>query len=449
MPHHPMTTLVCLSFLGGSASGWHRMFDRLPAGFDPMPVDLPGFGSAAAIPGYGVGAMADHVAAAVRARAPARWVLAGHSMGAKVAAVLARRAQDGEAGLDGLAGLVTLAGSPPAPEPMQESKRAEMLGWFSGSPTRNQRQARQYIRGNLGLALARPHRERLVRNMLPARVAAWTAWLRDGSREDWRDRIGLLDLPALVLSGTADADLGPAAQARHMLPHLANAEFVPLPGAGHLLPMECPGAVARLIAERFAPTAAIPEAYLALINSDRVSTGTRAALLERAAAPSAPSPSMLSAAERGSLRALVARVIPQSGPGRIDLAGPLARQLSGPGDGWRNAALPADAAAWRTGLRTLDKLAKGFAGQSPEAQDKLLQRIAAGRTGGSGPGQMDAAQMQAWFEDVRAEATRAYVAHPATFARLGYSGIGYGGDGPGKPGFTEISIGQREAWEPV
>ncbi len=41
--------------------------------------------------------------------------------------------------------------------------------------------------------------------------------------------------------------------------------------------------------------------------------------------------------------------------------------------------------------------------------------------------------MRLWFEDVRAQAARLYVAHPATLARMGYSGIGYGGDGAASP----------------
>ena len=123
-------TLFCLHFLGGSARAWAPMAERLVADVACVPIDLPGFGDAADVTGYDVAAMADHVAAEVRAALPGRWLVAGHSMGAKVALALARRAEDGEAGLEGLSGLVLLAGSPPSPEPMEESRRAAMIAWI-------------------------------------------------------------------------------------------------------------------------------------------------------------------------------------------------------------------------------------------------------------------------------------------------------------------------------
>ena len=61
---------------------------------------------------------------------------------------------------------------------------------------------------------------------------------------------------------------------------------------------------------------------------------------------------------------------------------------------------------------------------------------------------MSAAQLARWFEDVRADATRLYVAHPATMARIGYSGIAYGGDSERLPGFHALGPGAQDEWEP-
>ncbi|WP_158744083.1 alpha/beta fold hydrolase, partial [Acidisphaera sp. L21] len=102
--------LICLHFLGGSARTWDDVARGLGSSADCICLDLPGFGDAAATPGYTVAAMADDVAAKIRALRPAQWWIAGHSMGAKIALVLARRAQDGELGLAGLMGLVLIAG---------------------------------------------------------------------------------------------------------------------------------------------------------------------------------------------------------------------------------------------------------------------------------------------------------------------------------------------------
>ncbi len=120
-------TLVCLHFLGGSATSWSEVVERLSARVRCLPVDLNGFGDAAGHTRYSVTEMADSVADRVGSEGVGDWMIAGHSMGAKVATVLARRAEDGADALGGLRGLALLSGSPPSPEPMEEQKRQTML----------------------------------------------------------------------------------------------------------------------------------------------------------------------------------------------------------------------------------------------------------------------------------------------------------------------------------
>ena len=447
MPETECPVLFCLHFLGGSKRGWRWVEERLAGRFECIPVDLPGFGAATALTGYGVADMAAHVAAAVRARAPARWQLVGHSMGAKVAMALSRRAEDGDSGLSGLERLVLLAGSPPAPEPMKEEQRQAMLSWLGGDEASRRAEADGYLNNNVGAPLHPAVHGVAAEDVLAANRDAWTAWLDRGSREDWAARVGVLRTPALLVVGTEDPDLGEQTQRRLVAPHFERWEIVALAGAGHLLPMERPDEVAALIAG--APF--IPAGYRALIDSRRVSSRTRAALLARAE-PDAVGyvPATLSAAQLDVLRAMLDRVLPQPGPGAIDLAARIDAGLAGLGDGWRFADLPPDVEAYRAGIDTVEAAAarhgQGFALLTPAMQDALLRTLADGSAPG---GALSSAQLKMWFEDVRAEAARLYVAHPATLARMGYSGIGYGGDGPGKPGFVRLGAGEREAWEPV
>ena len=463
LPHdHPVSdrpTLFCLHFLGGSAATWAAVARHLAGSFQCVTIDLPGFGDAASTPGYTVAAMADRLAELVRAQAPQRWALAGHSMGAKVAAVLARRAEDGEPGLEGLSQLVLLAGSPPGPEPMEEEQRQAMLGWFAGDAAEHHAQAQGYIDQNIGAALDPAANTQAVDDVLRLDRAAWLAWLEHGSREDWSARVGVLQTPALIVAGADDAALGPDAQRERMAPHFAHARLVSLPDTGHLLPLERPEQVACLIAEHagtISQAPAIEDAYMALIRSDRVGTRTREALLERAQ-PDHPDyrPVAMTPAQLDLLRAVVDRVLPQPRGARIDLAARIDGLLgSGVGDGWRYALLPPDPEAYRAALRTLDAAAHaahghGFVELDGDRQDDMLRRIAADGLG-SLPALdlLDTAQMRLWFEELRSDATRLYVAHPATLARMGYGGIAYGGDEERKPGFVRIGAGEREVWEP-
>ena len=248
-PHVSMHTLICLHFLGGSARTWDAVAKRLGPDVASHALDLSGFGDAAGEPGADVAGMADRVAARIAAVAPARWWIAGHSMGAKVALAVARRAEDGAPGLAGLAGLALIAGSPPAPEPMAEAQRAEMIAWIDAAPAARREKARAYIAQNVGVPLVADVESAAVDDVLRANPLAWKRWLANGSREDWRERIGVLRTPALILAGSQDANLGAAAQARLTAPHLARHRVVELQGAGHLLPLEIPDAVALALRE--------------------------------------------------------------------------------------------------------------------------------------------------------------------------------------------------------
>lgn len=460
--------LVCLHFLGGSARTWEPVARRLSGTVRCVALDLPGFGAAAATTGYDVAAMADHVAAAIRAMRPARFALAGHSMGAKVALVLARRAEDGDPDLAGLSHLVLVAGSPPSPEPIAEERRRTMLAWIEADSETRAREARAFIRQNVGAPLAPEDEDAATADVLRAAPAAWRAWLESGANEDWAARVSILRTPALILAGSKDADLGPEGQAALTAPHLAHARTEILDGAGHLLPAERPDAVAAAVTRHLsaappadAEPARIPEAYAALIASERVNPRLRAALAERARADDpAYAPAALDPVELALLRAAVARVLPDAG---FDIAARLdARLASGAGDGWRFSRLPPDAQAYRAGLRSLDAAARAdgppFLARDGEAQDALLRAAQAGRLSvpEAARPRLDAEQMVLWFEDLRADAVRAYLAHPATLARLGFSGIGAGGTGTpdadglarGLPGFVRTGRNEPEPWEP-
>ncbi len=468
MPDATPDPLFCLHFLGGSARTWERVAQALAGSMTCVPIDLPGFGEAARETGFSVDAMADHVAERIRAAAPARYRIAGHSMGAKVALLLARRAEDGDPGLGGLVGLALVSGSPPSPEPIPDARRGKMITWIGADPETREAEARAFVRQNVGGRLEPDAEACAVADVLRAAPAAWRAWLESGSREDLCARIGVLRTPALIVAGSEDADLGPAAQTALMAPHLASRRSVTVDGVGHLMPLERPEALADLLlqAVREVPRPAsrpAPEVgadYAALIASGRVNGRLRAALRERGE-PDDPAydPRALDPVDLALARAVFARVLPVPG---LDVAVRLDRRLAaGAGDGWRYRALPPDARAYRDGLRTLDAAARAahatpFLALDETRQDVLLTLAQDGKlkvpeTLG---GRLDADAMRFWFEDLRADAARLYLAHPAALARLGFSGIGAGGDRPGEladdlPGFHGLGLDVREDWEPA
>ena len=438
--------IFLLHALGGSARAWDGVVASLGAEFETIAIDLPGFGEARTATDLTVAGMADHVAAAVRTRAASRWLLVGHSMGGKIASIVASRALAGEPGLFGIAGVVLLAASPPSPEPMAEDRRQKMIGWAAHGPL-DDAAARAFVDGNIGKPLEAAADRLAIDDLQRASPEAWLAWLERGSREDWSTEVGKLDMPALIIVGGTDGDLGRDGQRITNAVVYPRADIAVEEGAGHLLPLERPREVAERIAEFWQRTAgtgpAVPAAFVRLIASARTSRRTRAALAVRALADDPDyAPVVLSPAQLRTLRALADRVVPQTGPS-IDLAARIDAQLAaGKADGWRFADMPPDREAH---AMALDGLA-GFDALAENEQQTRLMQLADGELETE---MLSAQQMKKWFEDLRADLVRLWVAHPATMARIGFDGFANGGDGPRKQGFERLAANERETWEPL
>ncbi len=432
--------LVLMHFLGGSTREWDEVVSLFQGDLRTVRLDLPGFGNSASVAGYSVEAMADLVEAALRAANLDRFLLVGHSMSGKVAMVLARRFED--AADPRLLGMVLVAPSPPSPEPIPGDKRSSMIDTLGTEREGDLDRARSYITKNEERDIPAPVVERAANEVLKMNRAAWLSWLTNGSKEDWSERVGVLSLPVLVIAGELDRSLGPDQQKALTMPHLRNAHLAIVAGCSHLIPMERPEQMAAML-RKFtqhllaAPKqSTVPTEYLDLIASDRLSPKTREVLETRMRGPEWTSGFLTSGQER-TLRAVAARIVPQTGTSTVDLAGfVIATLASGKGNGWRYAVLPEDLTAYREGLDQL--AARGFTELDAEKQDACLRELS--RT----PGSPEAR----WFEELRGDLTDAYMAHPATLARIGYSGIGVGGAHTAHQGFVLLRPNQRETWEP-
>lgn len=236
-----MTRLFFLHALGASARSWDRVIAALPD-HDCVALDLPGFGDHAAMGHLSVAERLDWFAGEVASQDSARWIVVGHSMGGKIATLTAARRPAG------LAGVVLVAASPPAPEPMDEARRAEMLGWFADGPA-SRAQAEKFVSTNTAGPLPHDLAEQAIADVCRSAPAAWRGWLEEGAREDWDARAGVIDLPALIVAGSKDGDLGEDAQRRLNAPHYTHARVELVADAAHLIPYEQPDALAALIAE--------------------------------------------------------------------------------------------------------------------------------------------------------------------------------------------------------
>lgn len=230
--------LVFLHYWGGSSRTWRHVTTALASSFRTVAVDHRGWGKSDAPPsGYGLKDLAADALGVIEALDLKSYILVGHSMGGKVAQLLASRRPKG------LAGLVLVAPSPPSPMTMPVEVRERMANAYSS------RVAVETTIDHVLTAkpLSEADREQVIADSLngsPQAKAAWPVWT---SQEDIADKVTAIDAPTLVIAGELDRVDSVETLKVELLPLIPQAVLKVLPGAGHLSMLESPKAVTRLI----------------------------------------------------------------------------------------------------------------------------------------------------------------------------------------------------------
>lgn len=222
--------LVFLHYMGGSAHTWDKVIDRLGDRMHSVALDQRGWGeSIVSDKRYGLAAMADDVEGIVRALGLKRYVLVGHSMGGKVAQIVAKRRPEG------LAGLVLVAPAPPTPMPVTDEQRAAMKASYA---------SREGVLRALKILAGQPLPDKLteqvIEDTLRGAPEARLAWFDAGMTEDITAGLDAVTLPVTVVVGDRDQVEHEAALRKVFGRYLKQTTFRVLPGVGHLSPLEAP-----------------------------------------------------------------------------------------------------------------------------------------------------------------------------------------------------------------
>jgi 2-succinyl-6-hydroxy-2,4-cyclohexadiene-1-carboxylate synthase len=230
------TSAVLLHGFAGTARHWDRVIAALPpGGAPPLALNL-----ADAVP-----TDPDGVAALVAARAPARFVLAGYSMGGRLA-LHAALALPGR-----VARLVLISAGAGIEDAAARAHRREAddrlaaeieragVEWF----TRHWRTVPLFAEDPPWIADEVAQDER---RSTAAQLAASLRGLGPGAMAPMWDRLGELAMPVAVLAGSRDGRY--VAQGRRLATMIAGATLEIVDGAGHRLALEAPDTVARAIA---------------------------------------------------------------------------------------------------------------------------------------------------------------------------------------------------------
>jgi 2-succinyl-6-hydroxy-2,4-cyclohexadiene-1-carboxylate synthase len=229
-------TVVLLHGFTQTRRSWRRTVQALGGRYRALAPDLPGHGQAA----HRV-ASVDACTAYVRALAPDRFMLAGYSMGGRVAlhAALTLR--------DRIDRLVLIGASPGLADPAERAARrvadealAERLETIGVEAFAREWAAQPLFAGQPERIAAAAHADRL-RNT-PEGLAAALRGLGTGAMDPLWDRLPELALPVTLLVGERDEKF--RAIAEQMAARLPDADVVIVDGAGHAAHLEAPQAVA-------------------------------------------------------------------------------------------------------------------------------------------------------------------------------------------------------------
>jgi 2-succinyl-6-hydroxy-2,4-cyclohexadiene-1-carboxylate synthase len=180
----------------------------------------------------------------LEALVPARFALAGYSMGGRLALALALRAPER------VTRLVLVSASPGLADPAQRAARreadaalADRIEAIGAEAFAREWAAQPLFAGQPPAVAAAAHADRLRRSA--AEHAGQLRGLGTGVMPPLWERLGELAMPVALVVGERDARF--VAIARRMQRRLPAAELVVAPGAGHAVALEAPGAVAAAI----------------------------------------------------------------------------------------------------------------------------------------------------------------------------------------------------------
>ncbi|GAB2819628.1 alpha/beta hydrolase [Streptomyces daliensis] len=238
-------TLVLLHYWGGSARTWDLVVDRL-AGRDVLTVDFRGWSRSSGLPGpYTLGQLAEDTLAVLADAGVTDYVLVGHSMGGKVAQLVAATRPAG------LRGLVLVGSGPAKPATQITPEYRETLSHAYDSDE-SVAGARDHVL--TASALPASVKARIVADSRACADAARTEWPLRGIAEDITAHTRMVSVPALVVAGEND-QVEPVGVLRdNLVPFLSQADFTVIPDTGHLIPLEAPAGLVDAITA-FAPAA--------------------------------------------------------------------------------------------------------------------------------------------------------------------------------------------------
>ncbi|SFS08118.1 Pimeloyl-ACP methyl ester carboxylesterase [Granulicella pectinivorans] len=236
--------LLFLHYWGGTHRTWSAVISALSDSYRCVAYDSRGWGrSEGPTAGFAVDDLANEALGIIDKLELRNYVLVGHSMGGKVAQLLASRRPSG------LRGLILVAPAAPVPRHFPEEALQQQLHAYDN---------RETVLQAISLLSAKSHApdivEGIVEDSLSGSPAATQAWPTIGILEDISSDASKIIVPTLVVAGGLDNLDSVEQHKREVLSRIPNSELVVIADSGHLIPIDEPiqlaAAIRSFVSER-------------------------------------------------------------------------------------------------------------------------------------------------------------------------------------------------------
>jgi pimeloyl-ACP methyl ester carboxylesterase len=230
-------SLVFLHYWGGTHRTWNKVAAELQSSYRIVTYDMRGWGQSGATEnGYSIAALADEATALIQHLGLKQYVLIGHSMGGKVAQLVASR-DPAE-----LVGLILVAPATPTPSHLPEEAKQQQVHAYDNRET--------VIQTIAFLTARTPDAEtveQIVQDSLSGTPEAKLAWPISAMLEDISPEVSKITVPTLVLAGEHDQLDSVEQHRREVIARISGARLEIISDSGHLLPIDEPVRTARAI----------------------------------------------------------------------------------------------------------------------------------------------------------------------------------------------------------
>ncbi|KAF4334073.1 alpha beta-hydrolase [Fusarium beomiforme] len=233
--------IIFLHFWGGSCKTWSPISSLIASSFPTVRIDLRGWGNStgpADETEYSIPNLAQDIEQILARLGFQKYIIVGHSMGAKVAQAIAGRKL-----VAGLAGLVLLCPAPPTPLVLSNEMREQQISAYDDASNA------EFVVRNVLTAKTLPDDtvQGIVKDMLKGNAYAKAAWPRYGMKEDILDLAKDISVPEIIIAGGED-QVEPVSRVKTEVSDIiSGAELIVLEEVGHLALLEAPEKIAEII----------------------------------------------------------------------------------------------------------------------------------------------------------------------------------------------------------